>query len=29
MNDLEHCLEVVSRSRQHCFTFDVEYLGNL
>jgi len=31
MNDLNLCLQVVSRSRQianHCVTFDVEYLGN-
>jgi len=26
--DLDLCLEVVSRSRQYCVTFDVEYLGN-
>jgi len=31
MNDLNLCLQVVSRSRQvlsHCVTFNVEYLGN-
>jgi len=28
MNDLDLCLEVVSRSHPHCVTFDVEYLGN-
>jgi len=28
MNDLDLCLEVVSRSCQHYVTFDVEYLGN-
>jgi len=29
MNDLDLCLEVVSRSRTNrCVTFDVEYLGN-
>jgi len=28
MNDLDLCLEVVSRSRDLCVTFDVEYLGN-
>ena len=28
MNDLDLCLEVVSRSRYLCVTFDVEYLGN-
>jgi len=31
MNDLDLCLEVVSRSGQPlriCATFDVEYLGN-
>jgi len=31
MNDLDLCLEVVSRSRRdvnHCVTFDIEYLGN-
>jgi len=28
MNDLHLCLEVISRSRNHCVTFDVEYLGN-
>jgi len=27
MNDLDLCLEGVSRSR-HCVTLDVEYLGN-
>jgi len=27
MNDLDVCLQVVSRSG-HCVTFDVEYLGN-
>jgi len=28
MNDLDLCLEVISRSLNHCVTFDVEYLGN-
>jgi len=28
MNDLDLRLEVVSRSRNRCVTFDVEYLGN-
>jgi len=28
MNDLDLCLEVVSRSCPPCLTFDVEYLGN-
>jgi len=28
MNDLDLCLEVVSRYVNHCVTFDVEYLGN-
>jgi len=28
MNDLDFYLEVVSRSRHHYVTFDVEYLGN-
>jgi len=28
MNDLDLCLEVLSRSRHHCVTFDVEYIGN-
>jgi len=29
MNDLDLCLEVVSRSYvNRCVTFDVEYLGN-
>jgi len=31
MNDLDLCLEVVSRSRQplrYAVTFEVEYLGN-
>jgi len=28
MNDLDLCLEVVSRSTIHCVTFDVEYPGN-
>jgi len=27
MNDLDLCLEVVSRSCNHCVTFDDEYLG--
>jgi len=29
MNDLDLCLEVISRSRHRCVTFDVEYLGNV
>jgi len=28
MNDLDLCLEVVSRSRQPLRTVDVEYIGN-
>ena len=28
MNDLDLCLEVISRSCNHGITFDVEYLGN-
>ena len=28
MNDLDLCLEVVSKSRQPFVIFDVEYLGN-
>jgi len=30
MNDLDLCLDVVSKRRikNHCITFDVEYLGN-
>jgi len=28
INDLDLCLEVISRSRQQCVTLDVEYLGN-
>jgi len=28
MNDLDLCLEVVSRSCQHFVTFAIEYLGN-
>jgi len=29
MNDLDLCLEVVSRSFNHCVTVDVEYLGTV
>jgi len=28
MNDLDLCLEVVSRYVNYCVTFNVEYLGN-